>query len=265
MRPAKIVIALIIGAAPGLARPELARAAEAACHMDHGAVVVTASLGNITGDFILDLSAPQSQLHQTRAESEGVTTPDLTAPLRIAGRRLDAARFVVADLDARDWGYATEISGVIGADALAGYGLDLRQTPCRIALWRRPPGGFRPVRRLRLGSQAAPAVRAWVGDGDISRWGWFGLDTGSAGVRLSGREAALSRSPPNLDAASHLHPPARLRSLTMGKMTFTDLPAGLDPDAPPDRLGEIGNAVWGRYALRLDPERRWLELAPPSP
>lgn len=259
MRVAALATALILGAASGEAR-----AAATACWYDNGAVVVSASLGDIAGDFVLDLATPKSQLHLTRAEGEGIETPSFRAPLRLAGRRLGPAEFQVANLNARTWGFTTEISGVIGADVLSRYAVDLSLTPsCRIALWRRKAPAFRADRRLRLRLlDGVPTVRAEVSDGKLIQQGRFAIETGGAGVRLAPRAAALSRTPAGVDPDSRTDPPARLKSVTLAGDELDTLPSALDPDAPPDRLGDLGNAVWARYAVRVDLRRKLLELGP---
>ena len=73
----------------------------ARCWYENGALVAPAAFGDIAGDFIVDVSAPTSQLHLTRAEGEGIVTPSIRAPLRLAGRRLGPAEFQVANLNAR--------------------------------------------------------------------------------------------------------------------------------------------------------------------
>ncbi|MFI4935569.1 MAG: hypothetical protein ACHP7N_13175 [Caulobacterales bacterium] len=262
MRAVAVVLALIVGAAAGPAR-----AGETRCWYDRGAVVVTAAFGGISGDFILDLAAPQSQLHETRAQTEGFETPEVTAPLRLAGESLGLARFKVVDLDARTWDFPVSVNGVIGADVLAGYAVELRFDPCRVTLWKRRAPALAGARRLRLTMiGGAPAVWASIADGrGAARSGWFAVDTGSAGVRLASSAAALSRTPAGIDAASRSHPPARLAALALDDDVLQSLPAGLDPDAAPGLLGAIGDEVWKRYAVRVDLRRQVLELSPPSP
>ena len=240
-----------------------ARAGETPCWRENGALVVPAALGDITGDFILDLSAPRSQVHNTRAQGDGEDGPTLTGDFALAGMRMKRVTFEVADLDARSWGFPTNINGVIGADVLAGYVIDIRYAPCRITLRRRAPrlaGGMELPLKWVAG---VPTVRAGVSDGLVSLTGAFGIDTSSAGVRIAERTAHLSRTPEGLDAASRAEPPARLRALSLNGVLIADAPAGLDPDAPPEILGSIGNDVWSRFDLRIDPRRKRLTLFPP--
>jgi len=257
MRAAACPIALIIGAA---AVP--AHAGEARCWLDNGAVVVSASLGDIAGDFVLDPAAPTSLLHLTRAQGEGLEAADFRAPLRLAGSKPRPARFLIADLDARDRGLPTEISGVIGADALAGDVVDLTLSPsCRIAVWRGWAPSFGRAVTLPLATRdGAPTVMAKVSEGRVTRKGRFALETAAAGVRLAPRIAALSRTPPGIDPAALGRPPARLRSLSFAGTMLADVRAGLDEDTPPDRLGGLGTDVWSRYAVRIDLRRMRLEV-----
>ena len=78
-----------------------AGAGEARCWIDNGAVVVPAAYGPIAGDFILDLSQAQSQLHDTAARTAGSTENVAHWTLRLAGQTKARYAMKVADLDAR--------------------------------------------------------------------------------------------------------------------------------------------------------------------
>ena len=256
MRRVLMIIALTIGAAAGPAR-----AAQAPCWYENGALVVSASIGDIAGDFILDLSAPHSLLHLTRAQSDGFDGTDFVGDLRLAGEPMGKRHFAVVDLDARNMGFPTEISGTIGADVLDGHVLDLRLKPCRIGVWRLRAPAFHARRRLAVRTTGGVAtVTASAFDGADTRSGQFSIDTGSAGVRVAGHAAMLTRTPRGINASSRTRPPARLRGLILAGATLQDVPAGLERSAPPERLGAIGTAVWERYAIRLDLGRGVLEL-----
>jgi hypothetical protein len=240
-----------------------ADAGEAACSLDNGAVIVPAALGNIAGDFILDLSAARSQLHDTRAQGEGLTETEVRAPLRLAGETIPAD-FAVADLDARELGFPTALNGLIGADSLKGHVIDLAITPCRIRLSRKATGArlgaTLPIRWIA----GTPAVWASISDGCTGLAGWFAIDTGAAGVRLSSAIAHLSRSPKDVDASSRDHPPARIAALGFAGRVFRNTPAALETDLPAPLLGSLGAAVWSNYELRLNLIRDQLTLYPAS-
>jgi hypothetical protein len=260
LRAAAAVLAPVCLAAAG----SPASAGEAPCWVDNGAVVVSAALGDIAGDFLLDLSAPKSVLHVDRALMNGIETPTREASLALAGERIPAS-FAVASLDSRSLGLPTTINGLIGADVLAGYVIDLRLSPCRLALWRRraPPMG--PAQTLPVTWIAGiPTIAASISDGRAGMHGRFGVDTGSAGVRIAASAARLSRTPKGIDAASRQRPPARLAALGLGSEVIQGAPAGLASDAPAGVLGDIGTGVWARYALRLDLWAGRLELADPT-
>lgn len=242
-----IVLALTVGHA---------RAGTAACWFENGAVVVPAAFGDIAGDFIIDASAPASQLHVTTAQSFGIDAQSARGALRVAGERTRDIEIQVADLDAREKPFVTGIVGVIGADVLAGYVTDITTSPCRVRLSRAaghaPRGALRiPLRRVA----GAWAVRAAISDGVSSRQGWFAIDTGSGPTRIA--DAGLSRQP-----AEGSQAPIRLRALSLGGLLFEQTPAALATDPPPGLAGSIGEAVWSGFRLRLDPRRGWLELTP---
>jgi len=256
--PALGLAALCLAAAP----PALA--GETPCWVDKGAVVVSAALGDIAGDFLFDLSAPKSILHVDRAQMNGIETPTQAATLTLAGERIPAS-FAVASLDDRSLGLPTTINGLIGVDVLAGYVIDLRLAPCRLALWRRraPPMG--PAQTLPVAWAAGvPTIAASISDGRTALEGRFAIDTGSGGVRVAAGAARLSRAPMGIDAASRQQPPARLSALGLGGDVIRNTAAGLASDAPAGVLGDIGDDVWARYALRLDLRAGRLQLAQPA-
>ena len=259
-RAAAVLATLSLAAA---APPALA--GETPCWVDKGAVVVSAALGDISGDFLLDLSAPKSVLHVDRALMSGIETPTRAATLTVAGERIPAS-FAVASLDARSLGLPTTINGLIGADVLAGYVIDLRLSPCRLALWRRHAPPIGPAQTLPVEMVAGvPTITASISDGRTGLEGRFGVDTDSAGVRIAAGAAGLSRTPKGIDAASRQRPPARLAALGLGGDVLRNTPAGLATDAPAGVLGDIGDDVWARYDLRLDLRAGRLQLAPLAP
>jgi len=241
-----------------------ASAGETACWLDRGVLVVPAALGDVAGDFILDLSAPKSELHLTAALAAGVETPVDVATLRLAGLALERARFDVVSLNARTWGFPTNIVGVIGADVLAPFVVDIDFHPCRVTIWTGhvPPlaGAVAlPIRPL----DGAPSLTATAFDGRTAVSGPFAIDTGSAGVRISDAKAAYSRAPAGDDWAWRLDPPARLAELRMPGEVLSNVRAALQPSAQPDVIGSVGTDVWSRYAkIRIDQRSGRLELVP---
>jgi len=229
-----------------------AAAGETPCRLDRGRIVVTAAFGDVAGDFVLDAAAPRSTLDATVAGMWNLGETDARADLRLAGQRLPQFPMQVADLD------AAGISGVIGADALAGFVTEIRTAPCRVTLSRRAgqPWPIRLPLRVIGGAFAVPAA---VSDGVTSRSGWFAVATGAPGVMVT--DAKLTRAPPK-DADPNW-PPARLRALSLGgALLFENIPAGVDDAAPPGLAGAIGEEAWHSFRLRLDPKRGWFELAP---
>ncbi|HZZ86718.1 MAG TPA: hypothetical protein VFE13_00155 [Caulobacteraceae bacterium] len=226
-------------------------------------------LAPITGDFIVDLSAPRTTLHRTAVEmdglGDGVTDPTAAqGTLRLAGLQVRGP-VAVADLDARQWGFPTSLGGLIGADSLAGMAVRLSFAPCRVILARRLAptklGARLPIRLVG----AVPTIEATVSDGATTRTGRFAIDTGSIGVRIAADAARFSRLSAKVDPLSRDAPPARLASLSFGGVTLRNEPAALATDLPDGVLGAIGTHVWSRYSLTLDLRRGELRLGPPSP
>jgi hypothetical protein len=257
-RALSLTLALLVSAGA-------AHAGETRCWLDRGVLVVPAALGDIAGDFILDLSAPKSLLHYDRATADGMEEGDAPGPLRVAGETIPAS-FQVASLDSRSLGLPSTINGLIGADVLAGYVVDIRFSPCRVRLWRGRAPPFHSIATLPLGmSGGVPVVAATISDGRTALAGRFAIDTGTAAVRLSSRIGRLGRTPANgVDPASRLDPPARLDALGLAGDALRRLPAASEDDLPADLAGGIGTAAWSRYDLRVDLRRGRLQLAPPA-
>jgi len=258
MRFAASLVAVMVGVLAAGA----ARAGGASCWFEHGAVVVPAAFADIAGDFILDLSAPHSQLHATMALAHGLVATNPRGKLTLAGVAIGDFPMQVEDLDARAQPFVTSIAGVLGADIARRFVIEIGFSPCRVMLHRRagrlPPGAASLAIRW-IGD--VPAVRASVCDNHRCESGVFAIDTASQGVRLAGAE--LSRRPTSVDAASRSDPPARLRALSLGGRLFEQTPAGLmDPAPSPELAGAIGDAIWSHYHLILDARSGRLELAP---
>jgi hypothetical protein len=259
----RVAAAVAFAAISAAAWPASAGAAK--CWIDNGAVVVPALAGNIAGEFILDLSAPHSQLHDTSAQSHGLGDAiELQAPVSLAGEHIPA-KLAILDLDDRGWGFATGIDGVIGADLLSGYVVDLSSSPCRLTLSRRAAPASHPVATLPLTVVGGvPTIAASISDGRKTRRGHFAIDTGAAGIRLSADAARFSRLSARVDPMSRSQPPARLATLSFGGQTYRDQPAGLQIGAPEGVLGGIGDEIWSRYELRIDLRRGRLLLFAPA-
>lgn len=247
----------MLGAAGLPAFPVLA----ADCWFENGAVVAPASVAGIAGDYLIDPSAPQTLIHETRARSEGIATTNLTAPVRVAGLNLAGLAVKVVDLDVRAPGFDTPIAGVIGADALAGHVVDLDFAPCRLLIdgpTRRRPNG-RVIPLILVGG--VPTVRAAVSDDDRAVAGQFAVDFGSAGkVRLSDRIAAFRPARQGYDPAVRNDARGRLRAFSFLGQLSEETPSGLIAGLDPAVTGSIGTGEWSRWTVRLDLSRRKLTL-----
>ena len=227
-----------------------ARAGATRCWIDQGAVVAAAAFGDIAGDFVIDTGAPVSELHVTRANSDGIVGDAAERPLVFAGRRIEAVRMRVADLDALPPA-DTNIAGVIGADVLLRWPLRIDFAPCRVT-WGPSP----PIRRaLRLPvtvTAGVPAIQATVSDGVTARQAAMTASTGRTETLVTG--AVLTRTPGAGSSA-----PVRLRAVVVGGRLLEQVPGGVATSA----TGAIGTGVWrGWAAIRLDVKGGWLELAP---
>jgi hypothetical protein len=235
-----------------------------ACWFEHGVVVVSAEVAGIAGDFILDTGAPQTLIAETQAQAAGYAETAVTGDVRLAGRRIPPLPMAVKDLDVRTGLFPTPIAGVIGADALKGYVVDVSVGPCRVAL--NPPGeapAFGRAVALPLQWVAgAPAVTAHVADGPRTLAGAFVLATGSdTAVRLNDRLAGApgAAKPQELYPYGVLRP--RLRALSLAGDIAEDLPAGLIK-ADGDAAGEIGAPLLLAWRVRFDFPGGRLLLAP---
>lgn len=261
MRPFALTLAILLS-------PLAARAGTVPCWFEGGAVVVPANLGGIAGDFILDTATEGLQLHETRAQSEGLPAT-FQADLRLAGRTYRQRMVEVVDLDARTHAFPTPISGVIGSGVLGEDILDLSLAPCRVALFA--PGRApwrRPAETVALGQAGSrPLIRATVTDGPTVRQGWFLLATSSdVALRLS-RDAVIL--PPLTELEPLMPHGARrgsVRALSVAGQLAETVPTSLD--VPEDGiLGRIGPQVFAGWTLRLRSGRLELrrDWGPPAP
>jgi hypothetical protein len=243
-----------------------ARAGEVACWFDNGAVVVPAMVGGVAGDYILDTGTAHTVLAETQAQGAGFADTALKVEVRIAGLTLPDRPVAVLDLDPRSHAFPTPIAGVIGADILAGYVLEVSFAPCRVAL-------YRPGRAPRFRTEAAlpidlaggvPTLAAAVADGPHARAGRFVVATGAdTAVRIDDRQAQVpgSRRPERLLTYGAARP--RLRALSLAGRLWEEIPGGLTAhaDLPDGALGVIGTPVLSAWRLRFDFPRRRLDLA----
>jgi hypothetical protein len=209
----------------------------------------------VTGDFILDTATPFTQIGDTQAEGAGYADTSLVGEVRIAGLRLKDRPVQVARLDLRTGAMPTPISGVIGADVLKGFVLDVSFAPCRVALWR--PGHAPPFPHATglpltwIGG--IPTATAAVSDGQHSWRGTFAIATGApTPVRINEAYGAA----PGASPRTELYPGGAiwptLRALSFGGVLFQDAPSGLLAPGAPELAGQIGAPVLSHWRLRFD-------------
>lgn len=236
-----------------------ARAGETACWFENGAVVAPAVIGDMAGDYVIDLSAPRTLLHETKAQMAGITEPELPLSVEVAGLKTPAVPIRVADLDARGAGFVTPIAGVIGMDVLAGHSVEIDFAHCRIRIdqpWRARRQVVLPVEVV----EGLPTIVASVSDGPVALQGAFAIDTASkAMARLSTRGATTTGK---LDMTARHKAPARLRALSIGGVLAENVSASLADDLPEGVTGTLGTGLWGRHRLRLAADARTLSVAP---
>ncbi len=122
----------------------------------------------------------------------------------------------------------TNISGVLGADFLRRFVVDIAFSPCSIHIARRARRGSAGAMRVPVVWVAGtPAIRAAIADREgTSLAGQFAIDTAAAGSRIA--DAHFTRPlPSGADPASPVQPPARLRALSVAGDLFEDTPAGV--------------------------------------
>jgi len=232
-----------------------ARAGAAACWFENGVVVVGAEVMGVSGDYILDTATPHTLLAETQAQAAGYAETALTGEVRLGGVTLKGQAVAVADLDMRTGALPTPIAGVIGADVLRPYVLDVSFSPCRVAL---APAGQAP----RFAAESAlpitwvaerPTVAATASDGPHTQAGAFAPGTGADTlVRLSDAVASVSGAakPRELYPYGVLRP--RLRAFSFAGGLDENLPAGLLKAEDPALTGQIGAPLLARWRLRFD-------------
>ena len=233
----------------------------AACWFEHGVVVVPARIGGVAGDYILDTGGAATQLHETRAQMENLP-PAFRAEVRIDGVRMAERPIVVVDLDARTYAFPTPIAGVIGADVLSAYVVDVRFAPCRVEIRRRATRfGAAKTLPMRMAG-GLPVVEAAVADGSRTAVGGFVVSTGlDSAVRLDEAVASVPGAAAQ-DVAPYGPRRARLRALSFAGELFENLPGGLRPPVE-GAIGVVGPPVLSRGRLRFDFPRGRLLLGQP--
>ena len=254
----------LLCAAAALLAPALACAGESRCWYEAGVLVVPAEVMGVAGDYVLDTGAPTTLLADTQAQAAGFAETALTGEVRLAGLRLEGRPVAVAVLDARLRYLPTPVAGVIGADVLSSYVLDVRFSPCRVGLWR--PGKaprFRSNARLPLAwSASRPVAAGGVADGRHAFLGDFVLATGSdTPVRLRDDLADAPGAARRESVYPYGGVAAQLRALSFAGDLYENLPSGLLAKADLAAAGEIGAPVLAHYRLRFDFPALQLELA----
>jgi len=261
----RLTLPLLVLAA--VAAAPAARAGGTACWFDNGVVVVPAEVLGIAGDYVLDTATPTTLLADTQAGGAGFAATALTGRVRLAGLTLDDRPVGVATLDLRTGALPTPIAGVIGADLLKDFVLDVSFAPCRVALRRRrgrrfPASAVLPLRWIA----GVPTAEVAVTDGTRAWRGAFALATGGdTPVRLSDAVAQA----PVAGASKELYPYGvlrpKLRALGFADDLYEDLPAGLIKALDPALAGQIGAPLLARYRLRFDFPHGRLLIAPATP
>lgn len=228
-------------------------AGEAACRFERGVVVVPAVVAGIAGDYIVDTGTAQSALHETKAQAEGIAETDLTGDVQLAGMVVKGLALKVVDMDVRTWSLPTPVAGVIGADALRGFVLDLAYAPCAVRLSQAGKASRSLGRSLALGwDLGRPTVDAAVSDDAHRITGRFVVATGAnVPVRLADDLAQA----PGLAETKELYPEgvwmARLPEVDFAGAVGRDVAAGLmKPEG--DVVGVLGGPVLAHFRLRFD-------------
>ncbi len=250
---------LSLAAAPAVA-------GESACWFENNVIVIPAEVGGVPGDYILDTATPHTILAESQAQTAGYVETALSTTVRLAGFTLKDRPVVVADQDLRTGALFSPIAGVIGADVLKGFVLDVSFRPCRVALWRpgQAPRFGRAARRLPLRWIAGrPTITAAAADGPNAIRGAFApAISADTAVRLSDGLAAApgAKKPKELYPYGVLRP--RLRAFSVAGTLWQNLPAGLIPAEDPALAGQIGTPVLAQWRLRFDLARDELLMAP---
>jgi hypothetical protein len=213
------------------------QAGETRCWIDRGAIVVPAAFGDIAGDFILDLARPQTALHDTRANADGLIGGTASAPLSLAGENLGTKTLPILNLDPETRSFDTTVNGVLGADIFSHrvLTLDLRKGRCRLSLSRHGPRGQRDDIVVSTStSRGLPAVEARATDGLKVRLGLYALGTSRA-------ETLVTRARPSRPESPGI--PLRLRAFEVGGRLNEQVPAEIPAAHMSGLAGAIGTTV----------------------
>jgi len=230
-----------------------AHATELACRFEAGVITVPAQVAGIAADYILDTGAAQTALHETKAQAEGIAATALSGDVHVGGMVVRAAPLKVLDLDVRTWSLPTPVAGVIGADVLRGFVVDVSYAPCRVRLSVPGKAPRFAGRALDLAwDLGRPTAEAAVSDDAHRMSGRFVVATGAnAPVRLADD---LAQAPGAL-RPEELYPDgvwlARLPQVEFGGAVGRDVGAGLmKPEG--EVVGLLGGAVLAHFRLRFD-------------
>ena len=237
-------------------------AAEVPCHFDAGVIVVPAEVAGIAGDYILDTGSARTMLHETLAQTAGIEATEILGDVVLAGHRTMGLPLTIVDLDVRTWNLPTVGAGVIGADVLRDFVVDVSFAPCRVRLSSREDAPSFRGRSLGMGwDQGRPTVMASISDDARQITGTFVVATGAnAPIRLADDLAG-----PEPGASPELYPQgvwlARLPQVRFAGRTGRDVAAGLmKPDG--DIVGVLGAALLANFRLRFDFPAGRLIVAP---
>jgi hypothetical protein len=256
---ARLALFALLGAALLASAAGPALAGEARCWFENNVVVVSAEVMGWPGDYILDTASPHTILADSQAQTAGYVETALTGEVRLAGLVIPNRPVQVLAIDLRTGALPTPISGVIGADVLRGFVLDVSFSPCRISLRPKPKGAFRAQVTLPMDWVAdRPVVRAAVADGRDAFSGAFAIGIGAdTAIRISDGVAkaqtakgAGAAKPKELYPYGVLRP--KLRALSFAGRLSENLPAGLIQAEDPALAGQIGAPLLAHYRLRFD-------------
>lgn len=243
---------LLIGLIGALAAAP-AWAGEVACRLEGATLTVPAVMAGIAGDYILDTGTPESLLDETRAQEAGFEGDQVTGDVRLADRSAAARPLKVAALDVRTWNLPTPVAGVIGADVLRAWVVDVSYAPCRVRLSEPGKAPAFQGRDLEIGwDLGRPTAPATVSDGVHEIAGHFVIATGlNVPVRLADDLAQA----PGAAKPAELYPDgvwlARLPQVTFAGASGRDVAAGLmKPEGAV--VGMLGAEVLAHFRLRFD-------------